>query len=170
MNRVLFNSQGTALPSWTRAAASFIKSVLETLGRKNWELSVLFCDNLYIKSLNARYRDKDEPTDILSFPLGETAADGHYIAGDIVISLDALEENTRFFKVSTDEELRRLLVHGILHLAGYGHATNGAREPMLVLQENILAQYGLIPGKKTTDTESYTSPNGAFGAEHGEHL
>ena len=140
MNRVLFNAEGITLPSWINAAGDFIESALENLGQKNWELSVLFCDNLYIKSLNAQYRDKDEPTDILSFPLGETAPGGRFLAGDIVISLDALEENTRFFKVSADEELRRLLVHGILHLLGYEHATNEAKEPMLALQESILAR------------------------------
>ena len=138
MNRILFNAQGAALPSWTKAAGGFIKSVLETLDQHNWELSVLFCDNLYIKSLNAQYRDKDEPTDVLSFPLGETSPGGRFLAGDIVISLDALEENTRFFKVSAGEELRRLLVHGILHLSGYEHTTNSPDEPMLQLQEKIL--------------------------------
>ena len=140
MNSVLFNAEGITLPSWTKKAGDFIKSVLETLELRNWELSVLFCDNAYIKSLNAQYRNKDEPTDILSFPLGERARDGRFLAGDIVISLDALEENTRLFKVSADEELRRLLVHGILHLCGYDHATNGAEEPMLALQEKILRE------------------------------
>jgi probable rRNA maturation factor len=141
MNRVLFNAEGIALPSWTGEAGDYVKSVLGGLDRKNWELSVLFCDNLYIKSLNAQYRHKDEPTDVLSFPLGETGPGGRFLAGDIVISLDALEENARFFKVSADEELRRLLVHGILHLAGYDHATNSSDEPMLVLQEKILCEF-----------------------------
>jgi probable rRNA maturation factor len=106
---------------------------------------VLLCGNRYIKSLNAQYRNKDEPTDVLSFPQpdhsnwsGAAGAQECFIAGDIVISLDALEENARFFKVSPDEELRRLLVHGILHLSGEDHATNKAGEPMLKTQEEIL--------------------------------
>ena len=140
MNRVFFNTQGTTLPPWIPAAGDFVKAVLKSLGLKNWELSVLLCDNSYIKSLNARYRNKDEPTDVLSFPLGEAGPGGRFLAGDIVVSLDALEENTRFFDVSGDEELRRLLIHGILHLAGYEHETNDAKEPMLEIQEKILAQ------------------------------
>jgi len=139
MNRVSFNAEGAALPPWTKTAGEYIKSVLKTLDLRNWELSVLFCDNAYIKSLNAQYTHRDEPTDILSFPLGERSRGGRFLAGDIVISLDALEENTRFFEVSGDEELRRLFVHGILHLAGYEHATNAAEEPMLLLQEKVLA-------------------------------
>ena len=141
MNRVLFRAEEIPLPPWTRRAGSFIRKVLHKLGLENWELSVLFCSNSYIKSLNAQYRDKDEPTDVLSFPLGETlpGTDGVYLAGDLVVSLDAMEENARFFSVSADEELRRLLVHGILHLSGEDHATNKAGEPMLKVQEEILA-------------------------------
>ena len=140
MNRVLFRAEEVPLPSWAVAADGFIQKTLDLLGQKNWELSVLFCSNRYIKSLNAQYRNRDEPTDVLSFSPGEKipGARGRYIAGDIVISLDAVEENARFFKVSGEEELRRLLVHGILHLSGYDHVTNKAEEPMLKTQEEIL--------------------------------
>jgi len=139
MNRVFFRSEEVPLPPWTRAAGSFIKSVLRKLNLKNWELSVLFCDNKYIKSLNAQYRNKNEATDVLSFPLGETGPSGQYLAGDIVVSLDALEENSRYFNVAKDEELRRLLIHGILHLSGADHVTNKDNEPMLQEQEALLA-------------------------------
>ena len=147
MNRVFFRAEEVPLPPWTAAADSFIQSVLDKLGLKNWELSVLFCNNRYIKSLNAQYRNKDEPTDVLSFPqeessfpLGERSPEGHYMAGDIVISLEALEENARHFNVSEDEELRRLLVHAILHLSGEDHNGNGAEQPMLETQEKILSR------------------------------
>ena len=139
MNRVEFRADEAPLPFRSQEVCCFVQKVLETQGLKNWDISVLFCSNRYIKSLNAQYRNKDEPTDVLSFPLGEKSRAGRYMAGDIVISLDALEENARFFKVSPDEELRRLLVHGILHLAGEDHATNKAEEPMLKKQEEILA-------------------------------
>jgi len=138
MNKVFFRAEELPMPSFKKAAGSFIKKVLELLELDNWELSVLFCNNRYIKTLNARYRNRDEATDVLSFPLCETGPDGRYLAGDIVISLDALEENAGFFKVSADEELRRLLVHGILHLTGKDHGGNKAGEPMLKAQEDIL--------------------------------
>ena len=139
MNRVFFRAEALPLPPWTKKAGDFVKKVLKTLKFTNWEVSVLFCDNKYIKSLNAQYRNKDEPTDVLSFNLGEIV-DGRYLAGDIVVSLEAVNENARFFKVSEDEELRRLLVHGILHLSGEDHATNKAEESMLKTQEEILAR------------------------------
>ena len=140
MNRVLFSAEETALPPWTQAAENFIHKVLETLGLDNWELSVLFCNNRYIKSLNGQYRGRDEPTDVLSFPLGEKLPGGLYLAGDIAVSLEALEENARFFKVPEDEELRRLLIHGILHLSGADHSTNESGEPMLRTQEELLSR------------------------------
>jgi len=139
MNRVEFRCEDVPPPPWTAAAGRFVKKVLKELGIKNWELSVLFCGNRFIKSLNGKFRNKDEATDVLSFPLGETGPGGRYLAGDIVVSLDALEENARFFRVQADEELRRLLVHGILHLAGEEHTTNNRDEPMLKKQEELLS-------------------------------
>jgi len=139
MNKVLFRTEDCPMPPFKKEAERFIRRVLARFGFKNWELSVLFCSNRYIKTLNAQYRDKDEATDVLSFPLGESSPGGQYLAGDLVISLDALEENARFFKLPVEEELRRLLVHGILHLKGDDHVTNKAGEPMLKTQEEILA-------------------------------
>jgi len=141
MNNVTINAEEISLPVWSGAACSYAIKVLEEIKRDNWELSVLFCGNKTIKSLNYQYRNKDEPTDILSFNLGETMKDGDrdvYLPGDIVISLETLHENAGYFKISDDEELRRLLIHGILHLDGMDHETINLSEPMLVLQEQIL--------------------------------
>jgi probable rRNA maturation factor len=136
------------LPLWAGAAETFILKVLRKLGRDGWDVSLLFCNDAYIRSLNARYRQRDEPTDILSFPMGETVegegGERRYLSGDIVISLETWAENSSFFGVAPDEELRRLLIHGILHLDGMDHLTNGETEPMLLLQEEILDS---LPGE-----------------------
>ncbi|MDR1565950.1 MAG: rRNA maturation RNase YbeY [Treponema sp.] len=143
MNRVDFSAEEVPLPGWKGRAKSFILKVLNYLGRTNWDLSVLFCGDNYIKALNAKYRLKDEATDVLSFVLGGTVEDRkggvRCVPGDIVVSLETLEKNAAFFGVTADEELRRLLVHGILHLDGKDHKTNEPGEPMLALQETILA-------------------------------
>jgi probable rRNA maturation factor len=141
MNRVSITAAEDPLPLWTDRANHFILTVLARLNRDKWDLSVLFCKNPYIRDLNRRFRRKDEATDVLSFPLGETVEEdgtAWYMPGDIVISLDALEENARYFQVSQDEELRRLLIHGILHLDGMDHQTNADIEPMLQFQETLL--------------------------------
>jgi len=153
MNNVTVNAQEIPLPSWSGNACLFALKVLDEIKRDNWELSVLFCGDKTITDLNRQYRYKNEPTDILSFNLGETIKEGEkttYLPGDIVISLDTLKENAQYFQTPQDEELRRLLIHGILHLDGMDHKTLENDEPMLVLQEKILNKLGteqIIPHK-----------------------
>jgi len=144
MNNVTINTQEMSLPVWSGAVCSFATKVLDELNCVNWELSILFCGNKTIRGLNNHYLNKDEPTDILSFNLGETIKDGGrevYLPGDIIISLEMLHENAQYFKISEDEELRRLLIHGILHLNGMDHETIESGEPMLALQESILEKF-----------------------------
>ncbi len=143
MNRVEVGSRGVDLPGWADRLGAYAEAALRVLGRDNWDLSIVLCDDITMRELNARYRGKDETTDVLSFALGETLADEgdgpRFIAGDIVISLPTLGENAGYFAVSEDEELRRLTVHGILHLDGQDHESNESAEPMLVRQEEIVA-------------------------------
>ncbi|GHT56958.1 endoribonuclease YbeY [Spirochaetia bacterium] len=142
MNRIEVNAEEVPLPEWEGALKNFTLKVLDEIRRDGWDLSVLLCNDSCIQSLNKQFRHKDEATDVLSFPLEETVKDegeDRYLPGDIVISLDTLVENSRYFNISEDEELRRLLIHGILHLDGMDHETNNETEPMLRLQEKILA-------------------------------
>jgi len=141
MNRVNINAQEVPLPSWSGLAGGFALKVLKEIKRDNWELSVLFCGDMTISGLNAKYRNKAEATDILSFNMGDTIQEGGktvYLPGDIIISLDTLGKNAEYFQIPQDEELRRLLIHGILHLDGMDHKSSNKNEPMLVLQEDIL--------------------------------
>jgi len=105
-----------------------------------------FCDDETIQALNRDYRHIDSPTDVLSFSLGAfVPVEGEekiYIAGDVVISVPALRRNAAEFGVSEDEELRRLIIHGILHLVGMDHEDNSADQPMLQMQERLLQQIG----------------------------
>ncbi|MDR1099017.1 MAG: rRNA maturation RNase YbeY [Treponema sp.] len=154
MNRVAVNAGEIPLPPWTDAVYRYALKVLEELGKDNWDLSVLFCNDAYIQSLNARYRRKNEATDVLSFSLGESfdgeGGETRFLPGDIVISLETLRENARYFEIPEDEELRRLLIHGILHLNGMDHKTNEITEPMISLQEKILTDLAgefILPAK-----------------------
>ena len=144
MNRVELAAEGVDLPPWAPELERFALKVLEALGRDGWDLSIALCDDGTMKELNGRYRGKDESTDVLSFELGESMVDEEagerYLAGDIIISLDTLPVNAAYFDVSQDEELRRLVVHGILHLDGMDHETNAASEPMLSFQEKIISE------------------------------
>jgi probable rRNA maturation factor len=142
MNRVEVQVLGIDTPPWTDRLGFFAEKVLDLLGHHNWDLSLVLCDDPTIRDLNSRYRNKDESTDVLSFQLGEPMEDeeagSRFLAGDIIISLDTLGLNAQYFQVSPDEELRRLVIHGILHLDGQDHQTNDPNEDMLIVQEDIL--------------------------------
>jgi len=141
VNRVAISAEEVPLPDVS--LRNYALKVLDRLGRDKWDLSILLCGDKTISSLNSRYRGKAEATDVLSFAQNEGDTfphKGRFLSGDIVISLDTLRENARRFKVNEDEELRRLLIHGILHLDGMDHRSNKKDEPMLQLQEQILTQ------------------------------
>jgi probable rRNA maturation factor len=141
-NEVEISVEGIGTPPWLDRARDFALAVLSRLGKEGWDLSILVCDDSFIRGLNRQYRDKDEPTDVLSFEQGDSyrGPDGseRFLAGDIVISVDALARNASEFGIPKDEELRRLVTHGILHLSGMDHEDNDPSRPMLALQEEIL--------------------------------
>jgi len=125
---------------------SFIFSVLEYIGKDKWEISILFTDDEFIRELNRNYRKRDEATDVLSFAQVDTADDfliegDRFYAGDIVISMETLAKNSNYFNVGMNEELKRLLVHGILHLSGMDHVNNNPDQEMLAYQEKILNNF-----------------------------
>ncbi|MDR0551221.1 MAG: rRNA maturation RNase YbeY [Spirochaetaceae bacterium] len=143
MNKVEVRAEGIPLPAWADGAAAYCRAAMEKTGFCRRELSLLFCGSNFIQELNKRFRGQNVPTDVLSFPY--TALEGEKCgvykpAGDIVISLEDMKENARLAGVPADEELRRLLIHGILHLAGCDHAGNEPGEPMLMRQEAMLKE------------------------------
>jgi probable rRNA maturation factor len=129
---------------------------LSALGRCDAELSLLITGDEEIRALNRDWRGKDRATDVLSFPVegafafAEVAADksagrpSHVAMGDVVISIDTAEEQAVRLGVPIEEEMARLLVHGILHLAGHDHeASCAAAREMRRLEDRLLA--GLPP-------------------------
>ena len=117
---------------------------------KQSEVGVRFVDNGEIRALNAKHRNIDEVTDVLSFPLGENGAydanpgTGALLLGDIVISLPRAMEQARLFGHSLQRELAFLTVHSMLHLLGYGHEAGGLEAVrMREKEEQVLVQLGL---------------------------
>jgi probable rRNA maturation factor len=142
MNSVEISVEGIGTPQWLDRVRDFVLAVLDRLGKDSWDLSILICDDSFIRGLNRQYRDRDEATDVLSFEQGDSYRDPdgeeRFLAGDIVISLDALARNAEDFGISRDEELRRLIAHGILHLSGMDHADDDPSRSMLLLQEELI--------------------------------
>ncbi len=116
------------------------------------EISVSFVDNDQIRQMNRQYRDKDVPTDVLSFPMGENGnydinhETGARILGDIVISIPKAQEQAKLYGHSLEREVAFLTAHSMLHLLGYDHERSGIeRVRMREKEEMVLNQLGL-PG------------------------
>lgn len=119
------------------------------------EMSVTFMNNARIQEINRDYRQKDMPTDVISFALEELGEDelpiifdGELEAmprniGDIMISIERAEEQAKEYGHSYERELGFLAIHGFLHLNGYDHMTPEDEKEMFDLQRKILEAYGL---------------------------
>ena len=95
--------------------------VLELVEQSQAELSVALVNNREIRKLNAKYRQKDYPTDVLSFPAANELPIGVRLLGDVVISVEKAEEQAKQRGRTLNEETVTLLIHGVLHLLGYDH-------------------------------------------------
>ena len=126
--------------------ASLIKRGLEYIGAPSKaEISVSFVDREEIKELNRQYRDIDQDTDVLSFPFtepGEWQEDNDLptALGDIIICTDVAVEQARAYGHSLERELGFLMVHGLLHLAGYDHMDPDEEKQMRQAQREILGE------------------------------
>ncbi len=148
MNRVYVAMQeGVEEPDWFENVEPFVQKALGQLKFDGEEISMLLCNDTYMQELNKTYRNIDSTTDVLSFENDEEYEDeeGKWkCVGDIVISLDTLPVNAEYFNESRNDELKRLIVHGLLHLNGMDHGEEHiekGRAPvceMLVLQEKVL--------------------------------
>lgn len=115
------------------------------------EVSVTFVSNEKIQEINREYRDKDQPTDVISFAMEElgegeiqlTGIDIPRILGDIIISIPKAEEQAEEYGHSFIRELGFLAVHGFLHLLGYDHETEEDEKQMFTKQKEVLNEYGL---------------------------
>jgi probable rRNA maturation factor len=93
----------------------WIENVVNSENKVLGEVNYIFCDDDYLLEINKQYLNHDYFTDIISFDYTE----GSLISGDIFISIDRVKENANDFKVSFEDELKRVIIHGILHYCGY---------------------------------------------------
>ena len=103
------------------------------------DVSVVVTTDHAMRTLNRRYRNKDAPTDVLAFPLGEGLA-AREPFGDVVISLDTAKRQAREYGATLSQELTRLLIHGTLHLCGYDHHERAGAARMHGLTRRLLRE------------------------------
>lgn len=126
-----------------------IEKVGELYGVEDSEVSVTLTNNAYIHTLNKEYRNMDRPTDVLSFALNESEEpeiEGGLAAnalGDIIISVERAQEQAAEYGHSLRREVAFLTVHGMLHLLGYDHMEEEAREEMEKEQRFVMEQLGI---------------------------
>ena len=124
---------GSAPRLTQREVAAFARKVLLATGEEIGEISIAFVDDATIRGLNRKFRNKNKPTDVLTFP-GENAC-------EIVISIDQARRQALNEKHSLATELRYLLIHGILHGLGYDHETD--KGEMNELEVKVREKVGL---------------------------
>lgn len=111
--------------------ASWIETIVESENKILGEISYIFCDDDFLHNINMQYLNHDTLTDIISFDYTE----GDVISGDIFISVERVEDNANDFNVTFDEELKRVLAHGILHYCGYKDKSDSDASVMRAKEE-----------------------------------
>lgn len=112
---------------WPVKTKQWIKSIVQSEGFTLKNLNYVLCSDEYLLQMNREYLDHDYYTDIITFDNSESDRD---IEGDIFISLERVQENAQSESVRADDELRRVLAHGVLHLCGYDDHTHEDKELM----------------------------------------
>jgi probable rRNA maturation factor len=133
---VTYNTDGVKMPSIKkRENTAWVKAVAASYGKRVGEIAYIFVDDEKILEVNRQYLGHDYYTDIITFDYCE----GDVISGDLFISLDTVRTNAEQMGATYEEELHRVIIHGILHLCGINDKGPGEREIMEVAEDKALA-------------------------------
>ena len=133
---ISYSSENVKFPAIKRReTTAWIKKVAATYQKKIGEVGYLFCDDEHILEVNREYLGHDYYTDIITFDYCEDDV----LNGDLVISLDTVRSNAELFQKDYDEELHRVIIHGILHLCGINDKGPGEREIMEAAENRALS-------------------------------
>ncbi|MDY4873415.1 MAG: rRNA maturation RNase YbeY [Alloprevotella sp.] len=136
---ISYNTVNVKMPAIRRRDTSaWVKAVAASYGKKVGEIAYIFVDDEEILRVNRAYLQHDYYTDIITFDYTE----GDTISGDLFISLDTVRTNAEQFDKPYDEELHRVIIHGILHLCGINDKGPGEREIMEAAEDKALARLG----------------------------
>lgn len=136
---ISYNTENVKMPALKkREVNAWIRTVAAKYGKKVGEVAYIFCDDAKILEVNRQYLQHDYYTDIITFDY----CDGNTLHGDIFISLDTVRSNAQEFGVSFDNELHRILIHGILHLCGQNDKAPADHKEMTRKENEALALIG----------------------------
>lgn len=117
---ISFNYESDFILDQEEHFSSWIETIITSENKSVGEISYVFCDDDYLHAINMQYLNHDTLTDIISFDYTE----GDVISGDIFVSIERVKDNAIDFKVTFEEELKRVLAHGVLHYCGYKDKTD----------------------------------------------
>jgi len=117
--------------------SEWIERVIEEYNFTLGELNYIFCDDAYLLKLNVEFLEHDTLTDIISFDYTM----GKLVGGDIFISLERVKENAEEFSHSVEEELKRVMIHGVMHYLGYKDKTEEEKKTMRSVEDNALSLF-----------------------------
>lgn len=117
--------------------SSWISSVIVSENKKEGDINYIFCDDEYILEINKQYLNHDYYTDIISFDYSI----GNELHGDVFVSIDRIRENAVDFKVPFEDELKRVIIHGVLHYCGYKDKTSEEEVLMRVKEDEKIAMF-----------------------------
>lgn len=145
LNRVEVVLQHPDGKPFGRPLVRFAKRAMGNLGLRGCELSICLATDRYIRDLNRRWRRRDVPTDVLSFPAGASPIrrSAPKLLGDVVLSLDTGRSRAGGAKADLERELRRYLAHGLLHLLGHDHERRAEAAKMASLERRLLGGRGM---------------------------
>lgn len=133
---ITYNTDGVKMPSIKkRENTAWVKAVATSYGKRVGEIAYIFVDDEKILEVNRQYLGHDYYTDIITFDYCE----GDVISGDLFISLDTVRTNAERVGATYEEELHRVIIHGILHLCGINDKGPGEREIMEAAEDKALA-------------------------------
>lgn len=136
---ITYNTDGVRMPKIRkRDTSAWIKAVAATYGRKVGDVGYMFVSDEKILEVNREYLGHDYYTDVITFDYDED----DIVSGDVVISLDTVRSNAELFGKKYDDELHRVIIHGILHLCGINDKGPGEREIMEAAENKALAMLG----------------------------
>ncbi len=135
---VSYNTINVTMPAIShRETTAWVRAVAATYGKRVGEIAYVFCDDEKILEVNRQYLQHDYYTDIITFDYCE----GDMLSGDLFISLDTVRSNAELFGKTYEDELHRVIIHGILHLVGINDKGPGEREIMEAAEDKALALY-----------------------------
>ena len=112
----------------------WLNSCIQDLDYKTGEISIIFCSDDYLLDINKKYLNHDYFTDIITFNYNEN----NTIIGDLFISIDRVKENAKELKVDFNNELYRVIIHGVLHLCGYNDKTQDQQKEIRTKEDEYL--------------------------------